>query len=269
MAVRMPVKAPTPAPIYSWTGSYVGLHAGYGWGDPSFNLTGDNGAGQRWLVLLNSTSGSFNTAGFVGGGQVGYNWQINHVWVAGLEADINYADVHGSDSIPSSSIFLGNSPFNIDSRLEWFGTVRGRLGILPTDRLLVYATGGLAYGEVESHANYINGAGFTFSQGISPDNSVIVCNVGTTCIAGAGSRMSAGWTLGGGLEWAFANNWTIKAEYFYLNLGSQTIHSINTPALATFVPGSIATNFNDATYNIVRVGLNYHFNWGGPIATRY
>jgi outer membrane immunogenic protein len=133
--------------------------------------------------------------------------------------------------------------------------------ILPTDRLLIYATGGLAYGEVKTNANYVNGSGLTISQGIVPsDNSSVLCLVGTTCIAGGGSQTSAGWTLGGGLEWAFANNWSIKAEYLYLDLGSQTIHSINTPPPGPFVPGSIATHFNDAAYNIVRVGLNYQFH---------
>lgn len=97
MAVKAP--PPPPAPVYSWTGFYVGLNAGYGWGEPSYNFDGDNGAGREWLFLLNSTSGSFDTSGFVGGGQIGYNWQINQTWVAGLETDINYADVHGSNSI--------------------------------------------------------------------------------------------------------------------------------------------------------------------------
>ena len=147
VAADVPVKAPVykaaPAAVmaaYNWTGFYAGVNAGYGWGDPSFNLTGDNEAGQNLVNLLSVTSGSFRTSGFIGGGQLGYNWQFNRTWLAGLEADIDYSNIRGSESFAAS---LGGQPLSIDAdrRLQWFGTLRARLGVLPTDRLLIFATG--------------------------------------------------------------------------------------------------------------------------------
>jgi len=260
MPVGMPVKAPPAAPAYNWTGFYAGLNAGYGWGSSSFNLTGDNIAGQKWINgLIGPSNGSFDNSGFVGGGQIGYNWQINQRWVAGVETDINFANVRGKNFITEFTGTFANTGFNTDRRLEWFGTLRGRLGVSPIDRLLIYATGGLAYGEVTSRANYVNGSGILLFGGVAPDGSGVICNVGT-CIVGGGSQVAAGWTIGGGLEWAFANNWSVKAEYLHLDLGNQTIHSINTPPPGGLIPGSIATHFNDAAYNIARVGLNYQFH---------
>lgn len=254
-------------PVYNWTGFYAGLNAGYGWSSSSFNLTGDNIAGQKWIDgLIGNPNRSFDNSGFVGGGQIGYNWQINQRWVAGVETDINFADVRGRNSIPEVTGTFANTSFDTDRRLEWFGTLRGRLGVSPLDRLLIYATGGLAYGKVTSGANYVNGSGILLFGGVQPDGSGVICNVGT-CIVGGGSRVAAGWTIGGGLEWAVANNWSVKAEYLYMNLGNQTIHSINTPPPGGLTAGSIATRFSDAEYNIVRVGMNYKF--GGPVVAKY
>jgi outer membrane immunogenic protein len=266
-AADMPVKAPVykvpPAVIgYNWTGFYAGVNAGYGGGDTSFNLTGDNEAGQSMVSPPNGlsvTSGSFRTSGFIGGGQLGYNWQFNRTWLAGLEADIDYSNIRGSGSYAATA---GSSllPFRVDAdrKLQWLGTLRARLGVLPTDRLLIFATGGLAYGQNKASASITNlsGSGFGFVPGA--DGSTFTCSASKTCFAGSGSRTSAGWTVGGGVEYAILNNISLKAEYLYVNLGSQTINLPLVPPSSGNT--SLAANFNDAAIQIVRVGINYKFN---------
>ena len=194
VATDIPVRAPVykAAPVivaYNWTGFYGGLNAGYGWGDTSFNLTGDNGAGQSFVNFLSVTSGSFRTSGFIGGGQLGYNWQFNQTWLAGLEADIDYSNIRGSESFATTS--LGPAPLRIDAdrRLQWLGTLRGRLGVLPTDRLLIFATGGLAYGQNKASSS-ITSLHFNPVVSGAPDGTTLTCPVSNPnpCLAGTGSR---------------------------------------------------------------------------------
>jgi outer membrane immunogenic protein len=269
LAADLPTKSPVykadPAPIgYGWTGFYVGGNVGYGWRDSSYSFSADNGAGQGLLNTglsgITPQSGSFRTSGFIGGGQLGYNWQFDRTWVTGIEADIAFSDVRGNGS-PAATTNLGIGgiqPANIPGsrNLDWFGTLRARLGVLQTDRLLIFATGGLAYGETSANSSIaVRVTGPVIA--VPPDGTTLSC-VGTSpCVAGSGSRTSVGWTIGGGLEYAVWNNVSVKAEYLYVNLGSQTIHlSAVPPATGT---GSVATSFNNAAYNIVRVGLNYKF----------
>jgi outer membrane immunogenic protein len=270
IAADMPTKGPVykadPAPTgYDWTGFYVGGNAGYGWGDSSYSFSADNGAGQGLLNTgiaggITPQSGSFRTTGFIGGGQLGYNRQFDRTWVTGIEADIAFSDIRGSGS-PAATANLGIGgiqPVSIpaERKLDWFGTVRARLGMLPTDRLLVFATAGLAFGRTSANASIavpVTGAVLA----VPPDGTTLSCVGLLPCVAGAGSRTSAGWALGGGLEYAVWNNVSVKAEYLYVNLGSQMIHlTAVPPATGT---GSVATSFNDAAYHIVRVGLNYKF----------
>jgi outer membrane immunogenic protein len=269
LAADMAVKAPPPSPpittAYNWTGWYAGANVGGGWSaDPSFAFSPDNTAGGFLLngfgtEGINVHSGNFNTSGFIGGAQLGYNLQFQRFWLAGLEADIDYSNVRGSGSFPAT-LFLPSSPSQpalvaAGERLDWFGTVRARLGVLPMERLLVFATGGLAYGETKPNAT-VTTLGAGFGQGPNPDGSSIVCVTGA-CVAGANSRTSAGWAAGGGLEYAVANNVTVRAEYLYVNLGSQTIHLTTAPPASG--NGSISASFSDAAFNMVRAGINYRF----------
>jgi outer membrane immunogenic protein len=256
MAVKAPPAMPAPAPVYSWTGWYVGANAGYGWSDPTYIFSGVNGAGA--LLVDPSFIGigvphTLNTSGFIGGGQLGYNRQFNRNWLAGLETDIDYADVRGSDTFPT-----GNSGLfgNANRRLEWFGTLRPRIGFLPTDRFLVFATGGLAYGETRTSSGLaFQGSGSVGTA--SSDGTAINCAAVGPCVAGSNSRTSLGWVVGGGLEYAVTNSVTMKAEYLYMNLGSQTV------LMATALPGTgnglVATNFDNA-FQFVRVGINWRFS---------
>jgi outer membrane immunogenic protein len=250
LAARPYTKAPVMAPVYDWTGFYIGGNVGYSWGRSSDTSTLTNGAG----TVLFTTGAGANMDGVIGGGQIGYNWQIQN-WVWGLEADIQGSDQKGRRDYlcPTGvctppfgviAVFPGPAvPVALDQKLEWFGTVRGRVGVLATPQVLFYATGGLAYGEVNTSA--VIGAGaFGFN---AHDTRV-------------------GYTVGAGVEGAIGGNWTAKLEYLYMDLGRTSGTFLTTiPALGG---GVLSYNYSSRiTDNIVRVGLNYKF--GGPVIAKY
>jgi outer membrane immunogenic protein len=266
-AADMPVKAPPPvaAPAYNWTGFYVGASAGYGWtGDDvtlaavGTSLIGFSPFPQFVSVAANSTAMTLNTDphGFIGGGQFGYNYQINR-WVWGLEADFSGAGIKGSETKEQTTTFvvLGFPALSAkitgtaEQKLDFFGTVRGRLGFTPIDSVLIYATGGLAYGHVESSTSTADAILLKFSTGPA---------------SGSASAMRAGWTVGGGVEsmLAFAPRWSFKVEYLYYDLGKLT-YALS-PAAVTEGGGVIGFVNTTATAdfhgNLVRVGLNYQFH---------
>ena len=223
IAADMPVKAPVykaaPAPLFNWTGFYAGIQGGYGWGT------------SRQFDPLGNGSLPYNMRGWVGGGTLGANWQ-NGSWLLGVEADISDSGIKGSTNThPTWGCIVANGCF---TDVNWFGTVRGRAGVV-ADKWLVYATGGYAYGNV--HVGILT----------DPANDSTV------------SR--SGWTAGGGIEYALAPNWTAKLEYLYVNLGRdfQWTTFTGDPGLAR------------ATFGVVRAGLNYKFgDWGkSPVVANY
>lgn len=251
LAARPYTKAPViAAPIYNWTGFYIGGNVGYSWGRSRDTSTLTNGAGT---VLFTSVDRA-NMDGVIGGGQIGYNWQTQN-WVWGLEADIQGSDQKGNRNFicpigvctPTFgvlAVFPGPAvPVNLDQKLEWFGTVRGRVGGLVTPTVLLYATGGLAYGQVRT-SETIGAAAFGFS---SRDTRV-------------------GYTVGAGIEGVIGGNWTAKLEYLWVDLGTTSGSYLTTiPALGG---GFLSSNYSSRiTDNIVRVGLNYKF--GGPVVAKY
>jgi outer membrane immunogenic protein len=267
MAVKMPVKAPPPmpAPVYNWTGWYVGGNLGYSWAKANTDFDAQpvtvnatvNGGPYTFDIPGFTGSQSVKPAGMIGGGQIGYNWQYSPTWVAGLEADIQASGEKHSNSFTTSSTspdvdggigllhLIGTAVTNYEAKISWFGTVRGRIGYL-WDRLMLYATGGLAYGEVG-----VNGT--------STVNSRLFASTFSIATALGHSQINAGWTLGAGLEGPLIGNWTLKAEYLYIDLGS-----LNDPDLPSTVIGSVTggqtttrTHFTD---NILRIGLNYQFH---------
>jgi outer membrane immunogenic protein len=246
-AADMPVKAPIPAavPIYSWSGFYIGGHAGYGWGEPDSTVDFNDPVFAEGPILPAAPASYSKTVdGFIGGGQLGWNYQIGS-FVAGLEADISYADIKGgaSAAAPLLPPFITTFAYSESQSLKWFGTVRGRLGYTPTSNWLLYATGGLAYGEVQAqtHLVFFDILGATSAR-----------------YQGAGSETNLGWTIGGGAEVAFAGNWSVKLEYLYYDLGTVTVAGIRTPAL----PALFTVNDQDVNGHIVRFGFNYRFGHG-------
>lgn len=190
-----PVPAPFVAPIYNWTGLYIGVSGGGGWGR------------SRW-----DSTNEFDISGGLVGGTLGYNWQTGP-WVFGLEGDISWANIEGTTNFACAPGCRTND--------SWLSTVRGRLGYA-FDRFLPYVTGGVAIGDIRA-------------------------DVGNTNVA---TETNAGWTIGGGIEFALFNNWTAKAEYLHVDLGNFNC------GLAC---GSSATDNVSFQTNIFRGGINYRF----------
>ena len=287
-ATARPLKAPVRAPVvetFSWTGYYVGVNVGYGWGDADVSSAGTGSSITFPGVIPVPNSYSFGGAhkqkldGIIGGGQVGYNYQYSPKWIFGFEADIQGSNQRGSgtlfDAISGTVctaaaggppiVCLATTPFNgaavtaVKATIDWFGTVRGRVGWLVTEKTLLYATGGLAYGHV----------------GISGNSSVSGQGLGVTFLSQSGipasfsaSKTNVGFVVGGGIEGKFTawlpQNWSWKMEYLYLDLGSINVSMPFTsvsgaPGNTTNITGTI-NHHAHITDNIVRVGINYKFN---------
>jgi outer membrane immunogenic protein len=245
-----PAFLPPPPPPPMWTGFYVGLNAGYGWSNTnnvtqSYSDTGSAGFGAQALGGNFPWNTSINDDGFIGGGQIGYNSQINS-FVLGLEADIQ-----GVASDRKAATYVGpTASASISRGLDYLGTVRGRVGYLLTPTLLAYATGGLAYGQTTLNASYY----------------------GTATGADSLSDTRVGYSVGGGLEWLFLPHWSAKAEYLYYDLGKATTSG----ASFAYTNGAGAQNSwaqSSARFDghVVRAGINYHFNVfdAAPSAAKY
>ena len=249
LAARPYTKAPPMMvdPAYNWSGFYAGVNIGYGWGnaDTGFRPLPDAVS----FGALAPTTLSPDPKGVLGGGQIGYNWQApGSRFVFGLEADIQGADIKGTATTSPIIDIVGASQgpdtfLQASQKLTWFGTVRARLGVTPVDRLLLYVTGGLAYGHVDYAAN----------TSFSPDFGYPI----------AFGKTKVGWTAGAGAEWAFAQNWSAKLEYLYLDLGDQS--AIANPNQAN-PPFQVGYDWKTQAH-IVRAGVNYKF--GGPVIARY
>jgi outer membrane immunogenic protein len=254
-AADMAVKARPPLavdPAYNWSGFYIGVNAGYGWNN-SQNIAVSGSP----LILVSQpatvpfTIPGLKPEGWLAGGQIGWNYQVGRI-VWGIEADFQGADITNTRNIdlPAVGPLVRTSA---TEKIDFFGTVRGRVGFTATDRFLIYATGGLAYANVEDSANI---------------NEFFNAPVPGRQFRASASDIRYGWTVGGGLEWAFARNWSVKGEYLYYDLGSR-------PTLVG--PQTNPANGIDfATYSgfhtrgsIARAGLNYKFDWAGPVVARY
>ena len=230
-----PVKAPPPivVPVFSWTGFYIGANVGYG-GDKfrypfsafadRYESEGDAEAAARFGEPQNLPEGfeledsldlkgafDLTSSGFFGGGQIGYNYQFDNSWVIGVEADFEWSGIEGELSGNANLFYfdeqIAGLRFSAGSEIEWFGTIRARLGYA-WDRVFLYGTGGAAYGKVKSHGS------ISFFDGMGGDwegDSV------------SKSDTQWGWTVGAGLEYAITDHWTFKTEYLYVDLGKQTL----------------------------------------------
>lgn len=231
MAVKTPYyKAPMVA-IYDWTGFYIGVNGGVGIGrDRTLHTIPGNSFDSLYL----------QPQGGVGGGQIGYNWQTNNTFlgplVVGVEADIQGADMRDGHPVATG---LAGIVANYNQRLDWFGTVRGRVGLV-TGSVLSYVTAGYAYGNVRTNVTETLGG---------------VSNAFST------ERMQGGYVVGSGVEAALGGNWTGKIEYLYLNMGNKT-----DAFTALAVPQTLTSEIRES---IFRVGLNYRIGGNGiytPVA---
>jgi outer membrane immunogenic protein len=178
----------------------------------------------------------------IGGAQIGHNWQVGAI-VTGLEADIQGSGIKGSvTQSPIKNIFPVAGSFRLaDEKLSWFGTVRGRIGITVTPDLLLYGTGGLAFGQIDASANT--------DLGLVPRD----------LYAASVSQTKVGWAAGAGAEWMFARNWSAKAEYLHIDLGNVSAVGNAVATDPDFVGTSVTYKWKMQN-DIARVGVNYHFN---------
>jgi outer membrane immunogenic protein len=194
---------PEPMPVPTWTGPYIGVHAGGGW------------SSVDWTYLSNGATADHDGSGAFGGVQAGYNFRTGGlVW--GLEADISGANIDGRTACPNAS-------FSCDSEISWLGSVRLRAGFA-SGGWLFYGTGGFGFGRVD----------------ISTTSATNV-TIGT-------ERTLTGWTAGGGVEFIVDQNWTIKGEYLYYDLGDDTF--------------TVDANLRvraDTTLHTGKIGFNYRF----------
>ncbi|GLK57066.1 outer membrane immunogenic protein [Methylopila capsulata] len=228
---------------FTWTGFYVGAHAGYVWGDHDIKTRGkDDMTRSNVDRRLRPPSIGIDGDGWMVGAQAGYNFQLdNSPIVFGVEADISYTDI---DDTRRYAIPFDRGPGIIRSsfkqELEFLGTVRGRLGYA-FDRVLVYGTGGLAYGKVKTSARFLN-------------NST---GGGTLGFSDRESGVEVGYAVGGGVEYAVTDNITVKGEYLYYDLGDTKLN-VNRTALAPVGQSGYRSKFeNDG--HIARLGVNYKF----------
>ena len=250
-AADMAVKARPVAPaavVYSWTGFYVGLNAGGGFGRTGASETGLPDTGALAIVASGDYGLNHDLTGGFGGVQAGYNWQVQN-WVWGFEADIQGADISGRGTLTGGVVAQRNggasTPLNFvtaSEKIDYFGTARLRAGFLATPALLLYGTGGLAWADVKTNGQ------FHF-------NTVPVDYFAS------GSRIQAGWTAGAGAEYKLASNWSIKGEYLYYDLG-HTSDVSNSP----IPPFQSRFDYN-IRGSLGRVGFNYQF--AGPVVAKY
>jgi outer membrane immunogenic protein len=244
------------APIFTWSGFYVGLNAGATFNDNDHRYRADgwfrnvgNPYTNAVVIYDNEYNGFRNDddAAFTGGAQMGFNWQFG-AWVAGVEADINYrgnGDNHGFNILGTGHYSNYGLYHSGSDRGNWFGTLRARLGFA-LDRTLIYATGGLAFGDT-------GGGGRLYAYDVNYPGVALTGGEWRS----DGDDTSWGWTLGAGVEHAFSNNWTAKLEYLYVNLDRDNNRLTNIA-----LPNYTFTTSNEDEFHVVRVGLNYKF--GGP-----
>jgi outer membrane immunogenic protein len=241
---RPPAPAAIPA---SWSGFYIGGNIGYSWGrgEASFFQPSSPVDGMPFAL-----AGSQRLNGVIGGPEIGYNWQVTSSWLVGLEADFQWSGEKGSSNFDFPFFASGVSASldgSFSSDIHWFGTVRGRIGTLVTPTLLLYATGGLAYGRIETSGAVSNSFATFFS----------------TCACGFfsfdQSTNKTGWTIGAGLQGAVPgmSNWLWKAEYLYIDFGTVNGNSVQVGFLGAPFPYSWSTKVTD---NILRVGMDYRFH---------
>jgi outer membrane immunogenic protein len=242
MAVKAPRSLPPPpAPVYNWTGFYIGGNGGYAWGRSNVSTTAPS-LGSYFVAsdlsqIDSSGQGTIHPNGGTGGIQAGYNWQAGNV-VYGAEVDFDALSLSASRSITTQYISAPGTFFTINQsvKTDWLFTARPRVG-WASDNWLLYVTGGLAVTELKYNNLFTDTFAAAFENG-----SI--------------SKTKAGWVVGGGVEYGLTRNWSVKAEYLYMDFGDVS----STGVVSTSIAESAPLNHSaDLKTNIVRAGINYRF----------
>jgi outer membrane immunogenic protein len=301
--LRAPAPYVPPPPVFSWTGAYIGLNAGgiFNWnnnndgngffaspGGCSFGPgcfgapgiaplgTGTGLANAINVAGLGLNNGNRSRGGFLGGGQIGINLQVSPAFVIGAELDAQGVWTNRNDNgnfgiatvgVPGFPGATSTAVVGFTHRLDYLGTARVRAGFLATPAFLIYATGGAAVGGIHSTGFVAANPGGDFSV------------VGGLPLTVTGSNSRVGWTGGGGIEWMFLPNWSLKGEALYYDLGRfRTAFSPVTTLVAPGFAGAgslVGSALTVATFRergvIARAGINYHFFSApaAPVVARY
>lgn len=234
-----PLPPPPPPPPFTWTGLYVGAQIGYAWSRDNVTSAGVSNDDEQ-------AAGSFNQSpnGVIGGAHVGYNLQYNPWLVLGIEGNVDGTSLSHTIAVPVNDVF-GDTPgvLTASSKGDVQGAIRGRVGVA-FDRLLLYGTGGVAF--TGFNTTLVDTTGFF--TGVPGTNA-------------SSSNTRAGWTAGGGLEYAITDNWWVRAEYRYSNFGTIT----NSPFIGVLpFPDSFVFLQHHLTEHQVQVGFSYRFDWTIP-----
>lgn len=227
-AADMPLKAsPLYTPSFSWSGFYLGVNGGSGWGTSSssanFSLLG---------TAFNLPLYSQSTSGWLGGFQAGYNWQTGNI-VLGLEGDYDFTNIQGT----TACVVV----FNCGVKQNWLADFTGRIGVAPIDKLLMYVKGGVAWA----------GDKDTFGNSLTVGAATVALNA-------SASNTRTGGLMGTGLEYAFLPHWSAKIEYDYIDFGTATV--AQTLTTTPVIPGlpTISTQHKDSE-SLMKAGVNYRF----------
>ena len=233
MAPRTYTKAPPPPPVavYNWTGCYIGGNVGGGWARQNQTRVDQIGVGPAPAVY-----GSETDSAFIGGGQIGCDYQFAGNWVAGVQGQFDWGSINGSHSLPAFPTFT------MFDKTKFIGTATARLGYLVTPQVLAYVKGGAAWTNSSDYLLQPSGA---LSENASWNNT--------------------GWTVGGGLEWMFAPGWSVFGEYNYMDFGTSLVTFTAPPGL---FPVGEHVNISQ-TVQTALFGVNYKFNFAQPVVARY
>jgi len=253
LPAQAPVYAKAPAPVgFNWSGFYAGVNAGGAWGNSNLTTSPTLDPVLGYLLFFNLqavNSVGFQNAksnGFTGGVEAGYNWQTGS-FVFGIESDFNYLGLRGHATSGGVYPCCAPAAFTINSSVNtnWLFTARPRIGVA-SGNWLFYATGGLAITDVN--------AKFTFADNCGDVANCTGPGAPSAFEAASFSRTKLGYAVGGGIEAGLWSNWTVKAEYLYVNFGTSSIKFVAPEPFATLQP---FTHSADLQANIARVGLNY------------
>jgi outer membrane immunogenic protein len=229
-------KAPPPPPVivYNWTGCYIGGNVGGG--SARIRETSVSVAGVPFV----SDFGRSEKWDVIGGGQIGCDYQFAGNWVVGVQGMFDFADIRSNHILPAFPTFF------TENRTKDVFTVTGRVGYLFAPQVLAYVKGGGAWARIDT----------THFATVPPPTIVSEFATG---------QDRQGWTIGGGLEWMFAPGWSVFGEYNYMDFGRKTV-GFTTGPLAVGIPSTVSTRFE---IQQALAGVNYKFNWGGPVVARY